>query len=93
MAENPRKNAFKAAVMEIMREAGPRTVVTKAELIAQSRTRIPDHVFDDTEPCHPKCKSHRSKWQHEFDRSIYDLTASIPRKIRSADGKGYVLGP
>lgn len=92
MPESPRKDAFKTVIMEIMREAGPGVVVSKDELLAEAKRRIPEW-FNDSEPCSSRCRQgHAMKWEHQFQRCLYDLRTAIPAKIRSADERGtYVL--
>lgn len=86
MAPNPRKDAFKSHILKVLRETGPDVAVAKADLVARVRSMAPE-LFNDAEPCYPKCKSHRNKWQHEFDRSIYDLSQTSPPKLRSEPGR------
>lgn len=86
MASNPRKDAFKSHILKVLRETGRGGVVAKADLVAQVRSLAPE-LFNEAEPCYPKCKSHRSKWQHEFDRSIYDLSQTSPPKLTSEPGR------
>ncbi len=76
---NERLDAFRRHILDVLKEnpAG----VPKPDLIAAVRSRAPEH-FDDAEPCYPGCKNH-PRWQHIFDRAIYDLQSSIPRKIHS----------
>jgi hypothetical protein len=93
MPENPRKEAFKAFIMEELRNAPhPRDGVTKKELVAAVKREHPE-LTDDSEACYPGCQSAHPKWRHEFDRCIYDLGAATPPLIRHGSGRGtYILG-
>jgi hypothetical protein len=91
MADNPRKDAFKRLILDTLRKSGPSHPVPKDELLDAARLQLPD-LCDDTEPCYPGCDTGHPKWRHEFDRSIYDLTATRPPKIRPGPKRGsYVL--
>jgi hypothetical protein len=85
--ENARKAAFKDEISAVLRETGRGAVVSKAELVDAVRSRRPE-LFDDEEPCYPGCKTKHAKWQHEFDRSIYDLRMTIPRRLESGAKRG-----
>lgn len=92
VAENPRLDAFKHVIMDVMRSAGRRVAVEKAQLVAAARERHPEY-FDDDEPCYPNCGKHRAKWVHLFDRAIYDLRSAHPPKLMSGRRRGtYELG-
>ena len=86
MPENPRKEAFKTLIMDALREANGRPVERSA-LIDGARAKRPD-LFDDEEPCYAGCRSNHPRWKHEFDRSVYDLSARHPPKLRSTGRRG-----
>ena len=89
---NPRLDAFKRAIMTVMREAGHGKALSTADLLDAVRPMTPE-LFDDNEACYPKCK-HKAKWQHHFERAIYDLRQTRPPKLLSAPNRRgwYVLG-
>lgn len=84
-----RKDAFKATIVGLMSDRRERP---KDELVRLVRAKHPD-LFDDGEACYPKCGTRHPKWKHEFDRAVYDLTQTIPKKL-VATGRGvYIAGP
>jgi hypothetical protein len=91
MTENPRKRAFKEAILDRIRSEPAGAAVARSDLIAFVRSDLPE-LCDDSEECYPGCRSMHPKWRHEFDRSIYDLTATRPAKLRSSPHRrGYYL--
>lgn len=77
-ATSPAKDAFKKVILDLLRERG---AATRAELTAAVRAAEPE-LCDDSVPCSPGCTKHTAKWRHQMDRSLYDLTSSIPPAIR-----------
>lgn len=77
--------------MERLRRS-PKRSVSKAELIDHARSERPE-LFDEA-PCSSGCDTHQFKWQHEFDRCIYDLRSARPSKIHvETNRRGhYTLG-
>lgn len=82
-ATSPRKVAFKRVITDYLREHGS---ATKQELVAAAKREVPE-LCDDDEPCSPGCMTNHPKWRHQFDRAVYDLTSSIPPKIRGDGGR------
>lgn len=79
VATNERKDTFKREIQAALREAGP---LAKKELIELGRERSPEQ-FDDDEACFDGCKGRHPRWRHDFDRAVYDLTQTRPKKIWS----------
>lgn len=86
MSENPRKDALKRLILENLRRERRSRVWSRTELVELAMTARPDLVDDD--PCYPGCDKHRTKWRHEFDRSLYDLRSTRPPKVVSGAPRG-----
>lgn len=75
---NPRKQAFKELILADVK-VGKSSGRSAAELAESAKLARPD-LFDD-EPCYPGCDSHHFKWQHEFQRCLWDLRSGRRPKI------------
>lgn len=85
---NERLRTFKVSIEEVLKASkGP---VSRDDLRAAIAQRHPE-LCDDSEKCtRPACPNvgEHGVWNHNFDRAIYDLTQTKPRKLVSA-GRGW----
>jgi hypothetical protein len=93
MPVSERKETFKEFIMGYLREASkPSSGVPKADMLVAVKEQYPE-LTDDSEECFPGCEGRHPRWRHDFDRSLYDLTARRPALIVSASRGYYTLGP
>jgi hypothetical protein len=81
-----RVDQFRALILERMKKSAPGESVTKAQLVEWITTTHPE-LCNPTEPCYKKCRAKHPRWRHLFDRAVYDLTQTTPRKLEST-GRG-----
>jgi hypothetical protein len=88
--ENPVKSAFKKSIMDALRAGGPNFTMTRQQMFAMLKEQHPEMCDDDVR-C--TCRENHPKWKHLASRCIYDLTATMPRKIVNDKFEGgYRLG-
>ena len=86
-----RIDAFKRVILHAMQTAGRGVDVPKSELVRAAKNSVPQ-LCDDSEPCYEKCKGSHPRWKHLFDRAVYDLTQTRPRKLVRTPGKSIRKG-